>query len=490
MADPYAAETNPAVFSQIGRVPPGEDPAAKPEHGRGWPLSFSQEMLALFDAMWPGTASETRFMVMKYSGRLSGALLQLALNTIVQRHEVLRTTYEGPVGDQIQVVRLPSPVPLRIVEFAGCDSLADQELRNWIELERRRPLEAEIPAVASAIAICTSFTVVTLRVSNFACDFWSVNLIFEELRQNYVSLARGEKWDVERASFQMADVAVWQREWERSQAFRDGIDYWVDKLGDLGPQRIFGDRSHYVPPPNSDGYGSVARGIPENTWLKFQALCKRKRMTLFAGLLSTYMITLARFSGISDTTVAIWTTGREDTKLESVIGNFLNIVAIRVKLDPELSVDDAISRVSKALIEGYRYGSIPIIKQQENLPRVAEMLADPQNTSTIFQLATDGSFESIATSSSAFEDTFKEHLDKFEYVSQTEFLLVDDDESDEIVFGASLDLVIRPRRKGAVCVASYERRAVDRHSVDRLVEDFVAVLDAIVLNQVGRIGQL
>src|ERR1700733_6735051 len=156
---------------------PTEDPMAKPPMGRGWPLCFSQEMLAIFDAMWPGTALETRFIVLKYRGHLDSGLLQLALDMIVQRHEILRTTYEGTVGDQIQVVRLPCPVPLAINDFRQADSLTNQDLRNWIDLERRSPLPSEVPAIASAIAVCKEFDIVTLRVSTFACDFWSVHLI-------------------------------------------------------------------------------------------------------------------------------------------------------------------------------------------------------------------------------------------------------------------------------------------------------------------------
>src|SRR3954447_6911525 len=81
------------------------------------PLSFAQERMWLLDQIDPGAATYNLFHTVDISGPLAPALLARALDEVVRRHQILRTTFAAPGGAPEPVVApaarppLPAPAP-------------------------------------------------------------------------------------------------------------------------------------------------------------------------------------------------------------------------------------------------------------------------------------------------------------------------------------------------------------------------------------------
>src|SRR5260221_8386777 len=83
------------------------------------PLSFAQQRLWFLDQFSPGQCAYNVPRVFRLTGKLDSAALQQALDSLVERHEILRTVFKMSQGDPVQVVQPPRAVPLTVCDLAA-----------------------------------------------------------------------------------------------------------------------------------------------------------------------------------------------------------------------------------------------------------------------------------------------------------------------------------------------------------------------------------
>src|SRR5436189_1194490 len=93
--------------------------------GKQAPLSSSQRKIWVFEQFAPGTPAYNRTANLRLLGDLHVAALQLSLNTIIDRHEVLRAKFREVDGQIMQSVGEPANLILESID-----------LRTWPESER------------------------------------------------------------------------------------------------------------------------------------------------------------------------------------------------------------------------------------------------------------------------------------------------------------------------------------------------------------------
>ena len=81
------------------------------------PLSFAQQRLWFLNQLEPASSAYHIPWAARLTGPLDVAALRLALNTIVARHEALRTTFVGVDGSPVQVVAPALALPLSLVDL-------------------------------------------------------------------------------------------------------------------------------------------------------------------------------------------------------------------------------------------------------------------------------------------------------------------------------------------------------------------------------------
>src|SRR5438445_2590216 len=81
------------------------------------PLSFGQQQLWFFDQLQPGSALYNVPVAMRLSGSLEVPALQKALDSIVVRHEILRTRFGGDGPEPLQYVDPARPVALCLFDL-------------------------------------------------------------------------------------------------------------------------------------------------------------------------------------------------------------------------------------------------------------------------------------------------------------------------------------------------------------------------------------
>src|SRR5579859_2107472 len=90
------------------------------------PMSLAQEGLWILDQSQPDGALNTVSVTVHVRQALSSPALARSLNTLVQRHDALRTTFQMRKGQLLQVITPSLSIPLSLIDLQGL-SEAQQE---------------------------------------------------------------------------------------------------------------------------------------------------------------------------------------------------------------------------------------------------------------------------------------------------------------------------------------------------------------------------
>src|SRR6266404_2823656 len=86
------------------------------------PLSFAQERLWFLDALGAGGSYHIP-IALKLTGPLELTALREAIDTIVARHEALRTAFPAPAGHPTVMVHRSQTLQLPIIKVDHCEAL-------------------------------------------------------------------------------------------------------------------------------------------------------------------------------------------------------------------------------------------------------------------------------------------------------------------------------------------------------------------------------
>lgn len=154
----------------------------------GWPLSFSQQRLWFLDQLEPNTPLYNIPSVARLRGPLNVAALQLALDTIVERHESLRTRFVNQGGHPAQVFDEQARLRLQVQDLSGIlETARDAELQRRVEQEVRRPFNLSTDQLirASLLKLKPDEHVLVVNMHHIVSDEWSFGIFYRELTALY-----------------------------------------------------------------------------------------------------------------------------------------------------------------------------------------------------------------------------------------------------------------------------------------------------------------
>ncbi|HZA11267.1 non-ribosomal peptide synthetase [Mycobacterium sp.] len=300
-----------------------------------YPLSYGQRSMWFVHKLAPASAAYT----ITYAGRISGELdvpaLERAAQVLVDRHPMLRTTYAERDGQPVQLVHPQWPVRIARHRLGP----GELELDEWIRRETDRPFDLYTGPVLRLTLLqrTPGEHVLLLVVHHIAVDFWSIDVILDELRLLYAAQhgaapppPPGERYvDYADRQTRMLAGAEGERLW----------GYWRDQLaGDLPVLRLPTDR----PRPAVQTYrGAVHRFTLDDTLTAgLKQVGRSVGATPYITLLAAWATLLHRYSGQDDLVIGSPFACRDRAALEGLVGYLTNPVALRADLhdDPTFTV--------------------------------------------------------------------------------------------------------------------------------------------------------
>jgi mycobactin peptide synthetase MbtE len=295
-----------------------------------------------------------------FAARLTGPCdadaLAAAVSDVVDRHEILRTTYREIDGVPYQVVNPPTGTPVRRDhgdDEAWLQAELDAERAHTFDLERDRPVRA-------AVLSTPDHHVLSLVIHHIAADHWSAGVLFTDLLAAYQARRAGRPPAFDPLPVQYADYAAWQatRLADETGTVAAQRDYWIHQLQGMPPD--VGLRPDFPRPPVPSGEGdAVEFTVSADTRAKLVGLTRDTGTTEFMLLQSAVAVLLHKAGEGVDIPLGTPVAGRTESELDRLIGFFVNILVLRNDLAGNPTVREVLRRAREVALAGYAHQDLP-----------------------------------------------------------------------------------------------------------------------------------
>jgi amino acid adenylation domain-containing protein len=359
-------------------------PLKRAGRGRPLPLSFAQQRLWFIDQLEPGNPIYNIAKMARLRGAIQVDALERALNEVVRRHEVLRTSFQTVDGQPVQVIAGELRLSLQVVDLSHLsDSASQTELTRFATEEARRPFDlAKGPLLrAFLLRLAPDSHVFFVNMHHIVTERWSQGLMWSEIGTLYDAFIHGKPSPLPELAIQYADFAAWQREWLQGEPLERQLSYWKTQLAGAPPVLELPTDRHRPAAPRHRGATAVSILSPELV-KRLSGLSRSQDVTLFMTLLAAFQTLLSRYSGQKDIVVGSTIAGRNYAEIEPLIGFFVNTIALRTDLSGDPSFRDFLQRVKEVALGAYAHQDIPFEKLVEELSPDRSLSYNP-----IFQVA-------------------------------------------------------------------------------------------------------
>ncbi|HEX6373281.1 MAG TPA: amino acid adenylation domain-containing protein, partial [Longimicrobium sp.] len=343
------------------------------------PLSFAQQRLWFLEQM--GDLGSTYHLPkrLRLRGPLDRAALGRALDCVVARHEVLRTTFaevDGVPEQRIAAVE-DSTFCLQEHDLSGhADAGAELGRLTFQEARARFDLEHGPLVRGRLIRMAEDDHVLLVTMHHIVSDGWSTGVFFGELSALYAAHREGRDAELSALPVQYADFAVWQRKWVEGDVLRQQAEYWTKTL--TGAPELLEVPADRPRPAEIDHAGArVDLALDAELTAGLKALSRKHGATLFMTLLAGWAVVLGRLSGMEDVVVGTPTAGRRRPEVEKLIGFFVNTLALRMDLSGSPTVAELLGRVKERVLDGQHHQDIPFEQVVERVDPVRSMSHHP-----------------------------------------------------------------------------------------------------------------
>ncbi|HEX2093502.1 MAG TPA: condensation domain-containing protein, partial [Longimicrobiaceae bacterium] len=342
-------------------------------------LSFAQQRLWFLEQLGNlGSAYHMR-STLRLRGELDRLALVRALDRIVARHEVLRTTFRVTGGDPEQWIAPAGESAFHLVDHdlreepgaeAELERLAAAEARAAFDLERGPLIRGRL------VRLAADDHALILVMHHIVSDGWSMGVLTDELSVLYAAFRRGEADPLPPLAVQYADFAAWQRRWVDGEVLRSQAEYWAGTLA--GAPELLELPTDHARPARQDHVGAaVPVELDPELTAALRGVAQRHGATLFMTLLAGWAVVLGRLSGQAEVVVGTPTANRVRKEVERLIGFFVNTLALRVDLSGSPGVGDLLARVKARALEAQRNQDIPFEQVVERVQPVRSLAHNP-----------------------------------------------------------------------------------------------------------------
>ncbi|WP_087978403.1 non-ribosomal peptide synthetase [Bacillus safensis] len=330
-----------------------------------YPVTSAQKRLFVLEKMTDAEQSYHMPAALKLEGAFDEKRFEKAIDQLVQRHEAFRTSFDFVQNEPVQRIETNVSIDIEKIEQNGRDI---QELMN----DFIRPFDVEKAPLLRIGLVSVSVNVHYLLIDmhHIISDGASVGILIEELSALY----RGDK--LEELPVQYKDYAVWSKS-EASAAQKAAEEaFWLDQLqGELPVLALPED----LPRPKVQTFAGdrVSFTIEGSLKAKLDELVRALNSTTYTVLLAGYSILLSKLSRQEDIIIGSPVVGRTHPDIQSVIGMFVNTLALRTRPSGHQTAAEFASNVHQLVLEANEHQLYPFEELVDQVQTVRDTSRHP-----------------------------------------------------------------------------------------------------------------
>lgn len=327
-----------------------------------FPLSDSQRALWYLHQFSPESAAYNIPVGTRLHGELDKAALQQAVNHVVSRHEILRTTYHNDNGHPSQhlhpslnppigIVTLDSPPQLD--QKASIDAILATTCGAPFDLTNAPPIKVTL------VELNSQDHYLIINFHHIACDHTTVTRCLDEIAQTYDALTQGRTPSDPPPPLQYADYVIWSTEHQDQSALENKLTVWRNRLAEFSGLLELPLDTQRPPQPSFQG-AQLAFAFDATVSSAVAEFSRENASSLYLTLLSGFSVLLSRYCHQTDIIVGTPFSNRNDDALEAVFGCFINTLPIALEITGNPSFFELLSQVTNVVMEARDNQDVPL----------------------------------------------------------------------------------------------------------------------------------
>jgi len=339
------------------------DPVEKKEY---YPLSPAQSRLYVLQQVDPGAVGYNMPIGVKLAGKVHRDKIEVAFKKLIQRHEILRTSFEMKEDEPVQ--RVHTKVQFRI-DFYSSAKLGNKEIRNknsgrqgerQSEFIKSFDLSRSPLLRAGLIKVAEEEHVLMVDMHHIAADGTSLGLLVNQFTSFYL----GE--DLPPLRIQYKDFSKWKTDTKEVEAVKQQKQYWQEQFENQ-PSVLNLPLDNTRPAIQGFAGNRVDFEIGQKETKALKQLALREEATLYMALLGVINVLLSKLSGQEEVVIGSPIAGRRHVDLEPIIGMFANTLALRNYPSREKNFIAFLGEIKESTLSAYENQDYPFEELVDSL---------------------------------------------------------------------------------------------------------------------------
>lgn len=272
--------------------------------------------------------------------------LETCLNTLIKRHEVLRSHFELKNDTVVQIIDDNIDFKLDIEAYSTDD--LDKLYKNFV-----KPFDlSKAPLFRCKVVNLNTKSLILFDMHHIISDGVSLRIFIEEL----CSLYNEETLPVKNIDY--TDFCLWEKEQFNTDEFKAKKDFWINKFKDEVP--LLNIPTTFPRPSVQSFEGKDFRlTLSKEIFDKINIIAKSLNITPYMLMLSCYYVLLYKYTSQNDIVIGSPIVGRELPELADVLGMFVNTLALRNTIDSSLSFEEFSRDIKENCLDYFKNQSYP-----------------------------------------------------------------------------------------------------------------------------------
>ena len=301
-------------------------------------------------------------VIFSMKGRPDISAVQEALEELVKRNGILRTSYfEGDDFAEQQ------PVDNFSVQLSYQDFSQNQEphtcLASYASSQQKRELNIESGEVfrVALVKLDESQYALVLVFHHISIDRGSSKSFLGQFSSIYDSVKHKKELSlVPMPKILYSDFTFWHNNLLQSSVLKKDIKFWKEKFtGASGVSKLLPFAKATRPPQNDFKRAICKATLGSPTLNRMKRICRRMEVTPFQFLLTAFRAFIYRYTEEKDLTILIIDGDRPHPDLEDVLGFFVNMIPIRSVNECDDGFDHLLENMRNLSIEAMEHNQVP-----------------------------------------------------------------------------------------------------------------------------------
>lgn len=339
---------------KVARFSPSEKPSlVKGIYSNLIPVSYAQQR-----SLWIETLIKKQNIVISafsLQEEIDIDSLRSALDCVIQRHEILRTSFKMEGASLFQYIEAHIEWELEIIDL----EVNERALQaTYIDIGKAPLFRFKLYKPRK------NEYVFVILMHHLIVDGWSQTIFNKELNEFYRSKNRPQL-----KPFQYADFTLWQI--ESLPKWKNQLEFWKIELDQMIPKTYL---AADLPLQDVPTYSvdTFVFSLTSEELIQLKEIGESLQTSLFVTMLSFFQIMLHRHSGEEDIVVGTPTSNRYRAGCETILGPLVNVIFLRNSCLDNLTVSEFIKRVKESTLRAFDNQDYPFHQLVREIPQLRD----------------------------------------------------------------------------------------------------------------------